>query len=230
MKRIFNYFIALIPLIIITSGCDSFNGAVNQGIITYDISYPRPIEDKWMETLMPSEMEMQFKNNKINTELTFGLGTIKMGFITNTEDKKLHELLKFFTNRNVSHRGTNQIEELLDKIPPHTIELLPDTKSIIGFLCHKALVHVKSPSENYSYDLWYTKEIELKDPNWCTPFNKIPGVLMEYRIEKFNVVMHFTAVEMKQTEIPDTEFLIPSKYKEISIEAMQKNLEGLKNI
>ena len=162
MKRIFNYFLALIPLIIITSGCDSFNGAIKQGIITYDISYPRPIEDKWMETLMPSEMEMQFKNNKINTELTFGLGLIKMGFITNTEDKKLHELLNAFKSSNVSHRGINQIEELLDKIPPHTIELLPDTKSIIGFLCHKALVHVKSPSENYSYDLWYTKEIELK--------------------------------------------------------------------
>ena len=211
-------------------GCDSTGGAVDQGIITYDISYPRPIEDKWMEKLMPSEMEMQFKNNQINTELTFGLGMIKIGFISNTEDKQLHELLKFMRNRNVSHRGTNQIEELLEKIPPRTIELLPDTKSIVGFLCHKALVHVESPSEAYSYDLWYTEEIKLKEPNWCTPFKKIPGVLMEYRVERFNVVMHFTAVEVQQTEIPDTEFLVPSKYKEISIEAMEKNLEGLKNI
>ena len=230
MKRLLAYIAILFTSIILTTGCDSFNGAVNQGVITYDISYPRPIEDKWMEKLMPSEMEMQFKNNRINTELTFGLGMIKIGFISNTEEKKLHELLKFMRNRNVSHREKNQIEELLKKIPPHTIELLPDTKSIIGFLCHKALVHVKSPNEAYSYDLWYTKEIQLKDPNWCTPFKKIPGVLMEYRVERFDVVMHFTAVELNQAEIPDTEFLIPSKYKEISIEAMEKNLEGLKNI
>jgi GLPGLI family protein len=230
VNRLFNYIIVILAPLLLLTGCENSGGTVDQGIITYDISYPRPIEDKWMEKLMPSEMEMQFKNNQINTELTFGLGMIKIGFISNTEDKQLHELLKFMRNRNVSHRGTNQIEELLQKIPPHTIELLPDTKSILGFVCNKALVHVESPSESYSYDLWYTKDIQLKDPNWCTPFKKIPGVLMEYRVERFNVVMHFTAVEVKQTEIPDTEFLIPSKYKEISIEAMEKNLEGLKNI
>jgi GLPGLI family protein len=230
VKRLFNYIIVILAPLLLASGCESSGGAVDQGIITYDISYPRPIEDKWMEKLMPSEMEMQFKNNQINTELTFGLGMIKIGFISNTQDKQLHELLKFMRNRNVSHRGTNQIEELLEKIPPHTIELLPDTKSIVGFLCHKALVHVDSPSEAYSYDLWYTNDIEIKEPNWCTPFKKIPGVLMEYRVERFNVVMHFTAVEVQQTEIPDTEFLVPAKYKEISIEAMEKNLEGLKNI
>ena len=67
--------------------------AVSEGVITYDISYPRPIEDQWMEKLMPTEMEMQFKNNNINTELTFGLGMIKIGYITNTEDKQLHQML-----------------------------------------------------------------------------------------------------------------------------------------
>lgn len=230
MKQIINLIIiALIPTLL-ASTCEETGGTVDQGIITYDISYPRPIEDKWMEKLMPSEMEMQFKNNQINTELTFGLGMIKIGFISNTKDKQLHELLKFMRNRNVSHRGTEQVNDLLGKIPNHTIELLPDTKSIVGFLCNRAQVKVESPTEPYTYDLWYTNEIKVKDPNWCTPFKDIPGVLMEYRVERFNVVMHFTAVEVQQTEIQDSEFLVPTKYKEISIEAMEKNLEELKDI
>ena len=41
-------------------GCAGKSSDVTEGIITYDISYPRPIEDKWMEKLMPTEMEMQF--------------------------------------------------------------------------------------------------------------------------------------------------------------------------
>lgn len=215
---------------LLASTCEQTGGSVDQGIITYDISYPRPIEDKWMEKLMPSEMEMQFKNDQINTELTFGLGMIKIGFISNTKDKQLHELLKFMRNRNVSHRGTEQVEDLLGKIPNHTIELKPDTKSIVGYLCNRAQIKVESPTDPYTYDLWYTNEIKVKDPNWCTPFRDIPGVLMEYRVERFNVVMHFTAVEVQQTEIQDTEFLVPAKYKEISIEAMEKNLEELKDI
>jgi len=230
VKQFFSYIIIILVPFLFANQCESSGNVIDQGIITYDISYPRPIEDKWMEKLMPSEMEMQFKNNQINTELTFGLGMIKIGYISNTQDKQLHELLKFMRNRNVSHRGTNQIEELLEKIPPHTIELLPDTKSIVGLLCYKALVHVDSPGDPYSYNLWYTKDILLKDPNWCTPFKGIPGVLMEYRVELFNVIMHFTAVEVQQTEIQDSEFLVPAKYKEISIEAMDKNLLELKNI
>jgi len=74
------------------------------------------------------------------------------------------------------------------------------------------------------------KEIKIKEPNWCTPFKSVPGVLMEYRVERFNVIMHFTAVEVEKSKIKDTEFLVPKKYKEISIDAMEKNLEELKDI
>ncbi|MBI35085.1 MAG: hypothetical protein CMP67_06950 [Flavobacteriales bacterium] len=210
--------------------CSDIEPAVSEGIITYDISYPRPIEDKWMEKLMPTEMEMQFKNNNINTELTFGLGLIKIGYITNTEDKHLHEMLKFMRKRNVSHRSIKEVDDLLRQIPNHKIDLLTDTKTIAGFLCHKALVKVDSPNDPYIYDLWYTKEIKIKEPNWCTPFKSVPGVLMEYRVERFNVIMHFTAVEVEKSKIKDTEFLVPKKYKEISIDAMEKNLEELKDI
>ena len=230
MKQFFKL-LTIIGLPLLFAGtCEESGSAVTEGIITYDISYPRPIEDKWMEKLMPSEMEMQFKNNNINTELTFGLGMIKIGYITNTQDKHLHEMLKFMRKKNVSHRGTKQVNELIAQIPNHKFELLPDTKSIAGYLCHKAQVKVDSPNNQYFYDLWYTNQINIKDPNWCTPFKEIPGVLMEYRVERFNVVMHFTAVEVEKTEILDTEFMVPKKYKEISIEAMEKNLMDLKDI
>jgi GLPGLI family protein len=183
-----------------------------------------------MERIMPSEMEMQFKNNNINTELKFGLGMIKIGYITNTQDKHLHEMLKFMKNRKVSHRGIQQVDDLIEQIPAHEIKMLPDTKSIAGFLCHKAEVSVESPEDPYTYDLWYTKDIKIKDPNWCTPFKSIPGVLMEYRVERFNVIMHFTAVEIKHEKIEDSEFFVPKRYKEISIEAMEKNLRDLRDI
>ena len=91
MRKIFRVITILTLPLLFASKCEDDAGTVSEGIITYDISYPRPIEDKWMEKLMPSEMEMQFKNNNINTELTFGLGMIKIGYITNTEDKHLHE-------------------------------------------------------------------------------------------------------------------------------------------
>ena len=230
MRNIIRVIAVLIPPFFLTISCNENSGSVSEGVITYDISYPRPIEDRWMERLMPTEMEMQFKNNNINTELTFGLGMIKIGYITNTQDKHLHEMLKFMKNRKVSHRGIKQVDDLIAEIPSHKINMLPDTKSIAGFLCHKAEVSVDSPEDPYTYDLWYTEDIEINDPNWCTPFKSIPGVLMEYRVERFNVIMHFTAVEVQKAKIEDSEFFVPKKYKEISIGAMEKALKDLKDI
>ena len=229
--RSFFLSIFILPFtLLFTVGCENGEPAVYEGVITYDISYPRPIEDKWMEKLMPKEMEMQFKNNNINTELTFGLGMIKIGYITNTEDKRFHQMLKFMRKRNVSHRSVKEVDELLSQVPNHKIELLTDTKTIAGFLCHKAMVKVESPNDPYIYDLWYTKEIKIKEPNWFTQFRSIPGVLMEYRLEKFNVVMHFTAIDVDNSEIKDAEFKVPDKYKEISVDAMEKTFEELKDI
>ena len=84
MKQFFSYIIIILVPLLFANECERSEHLIEQGVITYDISYPRPIEDKWMEKLMPSEMEMQFKNNQINTELTFGLGMIKIGYISNT--------------------------------------------------------------------------------------------------------------------------------------------------
>ena len=59
MKNCFaSILISLAPLLF-TGSCGNMEPAVSEGIITYGISYPRPIEDKWMEKLMPTEMEMQ---------------------------------------------------------------------------------------------------------------------------------------------------------------------------
>ena len=49
-------------------------------------------------------------------------------------------------------------------------------------------------------------------------------------LELENQFMHFTAIDIETLEIKDTEFMVPKKYKEISIEAMEKNLQDLKDI
>ena len=42
--------------------------------------------------------------------------------------------------------------------------------------------------------------------------------------------MHFTAIDVEKSEIKDTEFMVPKKYKEISVGVMEENLKKLKDI
>jgi GLPGLI family protein len=214
----------------ILSGCaEAERPTIKEGKILYDITYPKPFEDKWLERLMPDEMEMYFSPNGLKTELTFGLGMIQIGFLTNHSNQELHELLKFMKKKNYATRQSVGIKELMKDIPEHKFTMTQDTQTIAGVLCKKARVKVLA-KDPYEFDCWYTEEIGITNPNWGSPFEPIKGVLMEYEVERFNVMMHFKANEIQRNPIAPEEFKVPENYEKISTDEMQKTLEELKDI
>lgn len=219
-------FIALVSL----SSCGNGAKERSEGLVTYDITYPVPFEDKWMERLMPSEMEMQFKDGLLKTELSFAVGMIKIAFLSDQKNKKLYELMKFMKKKNYAIRNQEEVNLMMSSIPPHKITPGNATKMIAGYACKNALVEVRNDTTNYEFELWYTEELGSKDLNWCSPFSPIQGVLMEYEIERFDVTMKFTAKSVELMEYPEDEFLIPEKYTKISYQEMMENLEQLKDI
>ena len=89
MRLIKLFSLLLIATSAILSSCGSGSTAPTEGVVTYEISYPVPFEDKWMERLMPKEMEMQFKDDLLKTELSFAVGMIKIAYLSDQKNKKL---------------------------------------------------------------------------------------------------------------------------------------------
>lgn len=227
--RLIKLFISIILLQGIITSCSTPETSITEGKITYDITYPNPIEDKWLERLMPKEMEMYFNPVDVKTEISFGLGMIQINYLTDFENKQMYEMLKFMKKKNFAKRDHDSIEQMISKIPAHEVKFYPDTKSIAGLLCKRAVVIVND-SAPYSFDCWYTNQIKIADPNWCTPFKAIDGVLMQYRVERLNVLMEFTANNVSMEKVPKEIFTVPEKYIQISTEEMQESLEELKDI
>lgn len=212
------------------SSCETKSNRIDEGVVVYDISYPIPFEDKWMERLMPKEMEMQFKDDMLKTELSFGLGMIKIAYLSDKKKEQLFEMLKFMKKKNFSTLNKKDITAMMQTIAAHKITPGTSTKMIAGYTCKNAYVEVKDDTTSYEFECWYTDELGSEDINWCSPFLPIKGVLMEYQIERFDVAMKFVATEVRLVEIPDENFVIPDKYKEISSEEMEENLQQLKDI
>ena len=175
-------------------------------------------------------MEMQFKDDKLKTELSFGLGMIKIGYLSNKKKQQLFEMLKFMKKRNFSTLNKADINVMMQNIAPHKITPGNSTKMIAGYTCKNAHIEVKDDTTSYEFECWYTDELGTEDINWCSPFSPIKGVLMEYQIERFDVAMKFTASEVRLVEIPDENFILSDKYKEITSEEMKDNLQQLKDI
>jgi hypothetical protein len=78
-------------------------------------------------------------------------------------------------------------------------------KDICGYRCRKA--EVRFPGKNDKvYEIWYTDEIKVKDPNAATPFNDIDGILMSFFFIMGPVEMHFEAENVFRKEVPDKTF------------------------
>ena len=77
------------------------------------------------------------------------------------------------------------------------------------------------------FDIFYTTELKIDNPNFATPFHMIDGVLMEYQMKKFGLEMKFTAKSVKKEDIEDSIFELPVEYKAVSLEEMNTLFEQL---
>ncbi|MCX6180932.1 MAG: hypothetical protein NT150_03245 [Bacteroidetes bacterium] len=180
--------------------------------------------------MMPSKMEMKFKNNKTSTTLSFGMGLIKMTYLSDNESKTITELNKFMGTKRSFISTEKDLPTLLKGIPPYTIDFIEKQDTIIAaYNCKKAIVHVKG-EHPYDFTAYYTEDIQLQDPNWATPFKEIKGVLMEYQVEQYNIIMRFTAKTVEMIEQDDADFKMPDDFKLVSpkeIDEIHETIKGM---
>ncbi|MCW3104090.1 MAG: hypothetical protein JWO09_2530 [Bacteroidetes bacterium] len=206
------------------TGCGSSDEKfISEGAIEYDAAVVD--QSNPMATLAPNKMTIKFKNNKSAAEMSAGMGLFSTAFISDPETKSMTQLVKLLNKKFSLVQNESEIKKENAAYP---VEVTPvkGTKVIAGYNCQKA--HVKVNDENASeFDVYYTKELNIKDPNFANPFYKIDGVLMEYQMKKFGLEMKFTAKAIKNEDIDDATFELPSDYKPITKQAMDELFLGL---
>jgi hypothetical protein len=103
-------------------------------------------------------------------------------------------------------------------------------KSVIcGFNCNNA--EVTFPHDRSKiYNIWYTEEIKIKNPNAGSPFSEINGVLMNFFFFLGSTEMHFSAETVYKKEIPDITFERREKYVRVSRDEMDKVINMMNSL
>ncbi|MCW3072133.1 MAG: hypothetical protein JWO44_2023 [Bacteroidetes bacterium] len=210
--------------ILFVTGCsNSDEKFISEGAIEYDAAVVD--QSNPMASLAPNKMTIKFKNNKSSAEMSAGMGLFSTAFISDPETKSMTQLVKLLNKKFSLVQGDAEIQKENGAYP---VEITPvkGTKVIAGYNCQKA--HVKVNDEYASeFDIYYTKELNIKDPNFANPFYKVDGVLMEYQMKKFGLEMKFTAKTVKNEDIDDATFELPTDYKPITKAAMDELFLGL---
>lgn len=210
------------------NGCKGglFDRRISEGIIEYEVSYPNINPDDMLAGLMPTSMSMKFKNNQFNAELSAGMGMFKTNFISNSNDFHLINSVKLINKKYATRLDKPAVDKMNEKYSKFYISKLDETKEIAGYICKKALV-VFDDVANESFYVYYTDEININHPNWSNIFKDIDGVLLEYQMERYGIMMKFTAKSVAKAKVEDTEFQLTTDYENLTLTDLEKEINAI---
>lgn len=216
----------IVTLSLILISCGNSNKETKQemvkdlGRIRFDIGYPNPPEDPFIQSTLPDSIIYYFKDNLVRTEVNLAKGNIQLNYIANSKEKSLKESMKVYFTKSKYNYNQFDIEEYLDKYPKYQITETGNTKVIAGYTCKEAQVLDKKGSSFYIY---YTSEFNANKPNWFTPFPQIDGIVLEYQMIQYNFLMHAKASKIEMMVSDSLSFKYSSDFNEITKEELDRN-------
>lgn len=200
---------------------------IDEGIITYNVSYFASEKENPIVALLPNKVELKFKNNNISLTSEGYLGFFSTRFVSLHKNEVSHILLKVLNNKFYYEFPKDEIAFIYNQLPPVEIKLLKATKTIAGYECNIAELYFQEDCTT-PVTIAYTNDIGLADPNRNTPLHKIDGVLMEFETTMNQVKTKFTAQTVCLEKICDEEFLIPEDYVLSDLKTLQKYIVDFK--
>ncbi|MBN2610855.1 MAG: hypothetical protein JXB00_04785 [Bacteroidales bacterium] len=189
----------LFALVLLITGCAKHKneGIFHSGRIDYKITYLENNLVSISPNMLPKKMKLEF-NQEYSTNVIEGfMGIFRLNNITHFKHKRCSTLLEIL-NKNYIYLGKRGDEMCcFESMEDMDIKYTGETKTIAGLKCHKAIVTLNDNKEKF--DVYYTYDINLSDPNITNPYKKIDGVLMEFQLSLSGLKMRFTAESFENT-------------------------------
>lgn len=210
MKQLFIVF----SLVLLLTNCqEPAKNTNNQGVITYAINYPEEITNQSFASFLPEKMISIFKDNHYKVNLSGEFNFYNLEYISRSQGDTCYTLFKIFDRKLFypqSEEGTLFLFQ--DNDQPH-IEFFGDSlKTIAGINCSKAIASFNNGNVS-KVELYYTEELGFGHTNANTPFNEVPGTLMQFSIMFQGLKLSMVAESVNYKKIDSDEFLVPKNYK-----------------
>lgn len=210
------------------SGCNKSEvGNIREGEIHYNIVYNGRI-GTIPEDLMPSSMVVKFKDNKTMFEITTPIGNNGIFNVVDPDEKKIDTYIRIFGMKYFYSGPIDEVPPGIDPMLDLKITLTDKTSEIFGLKCRNALAEI--PGSGFSFDLWYTDDIKIDDPNQSTPFKQIDGVLISFFYKMGDMIVEFEADGVYGKSISDSEFIKNENYKQITRKDMDSIISKMMSL
>ncbi|MCZ4410168.1 hypothetical protein O3Q51_15195 [Cryomorphaceae bacterium 1068] len=221
----------LVIMIFLVTACSQisknvFESKPSEGIIKYSITFPEVSDESITASLLPDQMTYAFTPTSFASNFETAGGVFRNKIVANRDARTVDHQLKVFRKKIQTKMRETDVNQMLAEYPKAAIIRTNQTDTIAGYFCKKALI-VFEDMDIKEIEVYYTDQIKMESPNWCTQYHEIEGVLMAYEIEEFGIRMRLEAEEVK-TPLENLDALqAEAEYSEITREMMDIELEQL---
>lgn len=193
----------------------------SEGLIEYSITYDDSAPLKYDPSLRPDKMIIKYKDSNMLNRIEGLSGAVTFSLIQNYEDKRNITLIKLMNKKLYYEEPMvdGEFPPTFSEMPEIAIVKTDEQEKFLGFTCSKAVATFLD-STNVSFDILYTKDVAIENPNRNTPFEEIDGVMLKFRVKLYDQNMIVTAVNVKSTKISSDEFVIPPEYERVTKETI----------
>ncbi|MBK7713193.1 MAG: hypothetical protein IPJ37_21305 [Bacteroidales bacterium] len=193
---------------------------IDEGEIHYNIDYSSTVGNLPREVL-PKNLVVSFKDDKILFEMISPIGNSGIINLSNPKEAIYDTYFSILTLRYYYAAKQGEVYPGFEAMEGMELHKTDKTSVICGFNCKNA--EVTFPSDRAKiYDIWYTDEINVKNPNASSPFYEVDGVMMGFFFLLGHTELRFTAETVYKKDIPDQTFARREKFKRVSREELIK--------
>ena len=190
------------------------------GIIKYSIEYGVSKDENPLINLLPKEMTYYFHDDVIMSSIEGWMSVFKSIQISNLADSTNTIILKLLDKKYYFKRKFSEPPLSFENITIRKIEKIDSVFMFKNYKCKKAIVYFNDTIEK-PFEIFYTNDIKVKEPNRNNPFRSIPGVLMRFKMEIKSIPTYLEFESFQDTILDKKTFNIPPDYSKMSRNEME---------
>jgi hypothetical protein len=211
--------------ILLLSGCSHslLNGGIREGVIEYAMSFPDLDPNGLMAGMLPDKTVLSFNREQQSVDLSAGMGVFKTSMVVNTPKREMHYHMSVMGKSLMAVLRPRDLQSFNQMAPSIAVIQTNAVDTIAGFPCKQAYV-IYEGIDHPEAEVWYTDAIPMDDPNWYSPYNEIPGVLMRYELVQHNVRLRLEATSVKACTVDPTLFADRPEHQVVSPKVLNEQL------
>ncbi len=195
---------------------------IKEGIASFNIKYETSKEENPIVVLLPKKMKTFFKHNNTATVVEGFFSSFKMILLTRCDIDRKYAIVRVLDKKYIYETDLDGKPFGIDQMKPMKITLIDSSFTYKGLKCKIARIYCPAISQK-PYDVYYTEDIDIKNANINSPYYKIPGVLVKFKLKLFNVIMDVELNDIQKQAVDNSIFEIPkNNYKYVSLDELEK--------